>query len=310
MSTGIRSSRESSGSGVVAKLFGRHPLGLAFVAPYVLFILGVLAIPLGYSVWISFHDFFFTAPGADVPPPAFVGFDNYLTVLRDPQIQRSFLNIGVFLVINVPLTLIFSLSIANGLNKILRFKALLRVSFYVPYITASVAVVSVWLFLFREGGLVTNLLGSWAPEPSFLSNPFLAMPTVALYVTWKQLGLFILLFLAALQAIPNELYESAKLDGANAWESFWAVTVPGVRPATVLVTVLATITGANLFTEPYLLTSGGGPDGASTSPVFLMYRIGIEQSKPDVGAALGIILVVLVAAVTLIQRRLVGGKES
>ncbi len=310
MATDLKPQRSSARTGVVSKILGRHPLGLVFVTPYVIFVCGVLAIPLVYSVWISFHDFIFTAPGANVPPAPFVGLDNYVTVLTDPQVQRSFLNIGIFLIINVPLTVVLSLVIANALNKVVRMKTFFRVSYYVPYVTASVAVVSVWLFLFREGGLITSIMGSFAPEPSFLSNPLLAMPTVALYVTWKQLGLFILLYLAALQAIPKELYESASLDGANSWQSFRAVTIPGVRPATVLVTLLSTITGANLFTEPYLLTGGGGPDGASTSPVFLMYRIGIEQSKPDVGAALGVILVICVFIIALVQRRFVGGKDS
>jgi multiple sugar transport system permease protein len=136
------------------------------------------------------------------------------------------------------------------------------------------------------------------------------MPTVALFVTWKQLGFFILLYLAALQNIPNELYESAAVDGGSRWVQFWNVTVPGVRSASVLVVILATITGANLFTEPYLLTAGGGPDGASSSPVFLMYQKGILQGNPDVAAALGVVLVAGILVVTLIQKRLVGGKEE
>ena len=127
------------------------------------------------------------------------------------------------------------------------------------------------------------------------------MPVIALFVTWKQLGFFILLYLAALQNVPKELYESASVDGAGRCRSFMNVTVPGVRPATTLVVILATITGANLFTEPYLLTSGGGPDGASTSPVFVMYQKGIEQGNPDVAAAIGVILVIGVLVISLDQ---------
>ena len=113
------------------------------------------------------------------------------------------------------------------------------------------------------------------------------MPVIALFVTWKQLGLFILLYLAALQGISKDLYDAAAVDRATGFRSFWHVTVPGVRSATTLVVILATITGANLFTEPYLLTNGGGPDGASTSPVFVMYQKGIEQGHPDTAAAIG-----------------------
>lgn len=307
-------SRSAAGQGAPVRKkrrspLGRQPLGLLFSAPYVIYVLGVLAFPLGYAVYISFHDFFFTAPGVQVDRP-FVGLDNYVTVLSDPAVQRSFLNIGVFLLINVPLTVGLSLVLANALNRVQKLKTFFRVSYYVPYVTASVAVVGVWLFLFQDNGLINSLLGPLAPTPSWLVNSWLAMPTVALYVTWKQLGFFILLYLAALQNIPEELYESASVDGANKRVQFWNITVPGVRSASVLVVLLATITGANLFTEPYLLTGGGGPDGASSSPVFLMYQKGILQGNPDVAAALGVVLVIGVLLIALIQRRLVGGKED
>ena len=157
---------------------------------------------------------------------------------------------------------------------------------------------------------MNQILGPLAPDPSWLINPYLAMPTIALFVTWKQLGFFILLYLAALQAVPQELYESAATDGAGGVRTFFSVTVPGVRSATLLVLLLATITGANLFTEPYLLTNGGGPNGASTSPVLLMYQKGLEQGNPDVAAAIGVILVILVLILALIERKLVGDEES
>ena len=127
--------------------------------------------------------------------------------------------------------------------------------------TASVAVIGVWLWLFNSSGLVDGLLGPLAPKPSWLVNEFWAMPIIALVVTWKQLGFYVLLYLAALQAIPRELYEAAEVDGAGVVRRFLAITVAEVRPATTLVVILATIIGANLFTEPYLLTGGGGPMG-------------------------------------------------
>ncbi|HEY8458041.1 MAG TPA: sugar ABC transporter permease [Actinopolymorphaceae bacterium] len=278
-------------------------LGPLFIAPYVIFLVAIFAYPLGFAIYMSFHDYFFTAPGAEVERP-FVGFANYATVLADPAVRQSFANIAVFLVINVPLTVALSLVLATALNGAIRFRTFFRVSYYVPYITASVAVVGVWLFLFNSRGLVNTLLGPLAPDPSWLINERLAMPTIALYVTWKGLGFYILLYLAALQNVPKELYESASVDGAGRWRSFWAVTVPGVRPATILVVILSTITGANLFTEPYLLTGGGGPDGASSSPVLLMYQRGIEQGNPDIASAIGVILVIAILLVALIQRRL------
>lgn len=289
-------------------VLGRHPVGMILAAPYAVYIAVVFAYPFGFSVWMSFHDYFFAAPGAIVDHP-FVGLGNYTTVLSDPAVRQAFGNIGIFLIINVPLTTALALVLAVALNKVVHARTFLRVAFYVPYVTASVAVVGVWLFLFNSGGLVNSILGPLAPDPSWLVNEGLAMPVIALFVTWKQLGFFILLYLAALQNVPGELYESASVDGANGWQKFWSVTVPAVRSSTALVVILALITGANLFTEPYLLTGGGGPNGASASPVLLMYQRGIQQGEPDVAAALGVLLVIGVLVVAWINRRFIEGKD-
>jgi multiple sugar transport system permease protein len=267
------------------------------------FLAVVFAYPLGLAAWISFHDYFFAAPGAAVDRP-FVGFDNYVTALTDPGVRQSFLNVLVFLVINVPLTLVLSLLLATALNAAIRGRTFLRVSYFIPYISASVAVVAVWLFLFSNNGMVNQLLGPLAPDPSWLVNSKLAMPLIALFVTWKQLGFFILLYLAALQGVPKELYEAAAVDGAGKFRTLTNITIPGVRTVTTLVVILSTIIGANLFTEPYLLTNGGGPNGASTSPVFVMYQRGIEQGNPDVAAAIGVLLVIGVLIISLINKRL------
>jgi multiple sugar transport system permease protein len=282
---------------------GRQPIGLIFGAPYALFIAVLFAYPLGLAVWISFHRYFFAAPGVSVPRP-FVGLANYQAVLSDPAVRQAFFNILVFLVINVPLTVVLSLLLATALNAAIPFRTFFRISFYAPYVTASVAIVGVWLFMFSTGGVASNALGPLAPTPSWLINQHWAMPSIAVFVTWKQLGFFILLYLAALQNVPKELYEAALMDGASRWHRLMSVTVPGVRPATTLVTLLAIVTGANLFTEPYLLTGGGGPNGKSASPVLLLYQTGIEQNHPDFASALGVILVIGVLLVVGVQRLL------
>ncbi len=288
--------------GGLATVFGRQPLGIAFAAPYAVFLALIFAYPVGLAVWISFHDYFFTAPGVAVDRP-FVGLDNYTAVLGDADVHKAFLNVAVFLVINVPLTVILSLVLATALNGAVRGRIFFRVSYFVPYISASVAVVAVWLFLFSNGGFVNQLLGPLAPDPSWLINKGLAMPLIALFVTWKQLGFFILLYLAALQNVGKELYESASMDGAGRLGQFRNITVPGVRPATTLVVILSIITGANLFTEPYLLTNGGGPNGASASPVLLMYQRGIEQGNPDTAAAIGVLLMIGVLIIAFVNKR-------
>ena len=287
---------------------GRNPLrrqliGYLFVSPWVVFFVGIFAFPLCFAVWMSFYEYFFAAPGADVDRP-FVGFDNYTAALTDEQVRESFRNVIVFLVINVPLTVVLAIGLAIALNAAIPFRTFFRTAYFVPYVTASVATIAVWLWLFSSDGLVNRLLGPLAPDPPFLINETLAMPTIAVYVTWKQLGFYVLLYLAALQNVPKELYEAAGIDGAGRWGKFRNVTWPGVRPATTLIVVLSVITGSNLFTEPYLLTGGGGPNGASATPVFVLYQRGIEQGDAGYAAAIGVLLVIFVAIVSLLAKYL------
>ncbi|HEY7606673.1 MAG TPA: sugar ABC transporter permease [Actinomycetota bacterium] len=285
------------------RLLGRQPVGYLFVAPYILFLFLIFAYPLGFAVYMSFHDYFFAAPGAVVDRP-FVGLDNYTTALADPALRRATLNVVIFIAINVPLTVFVGLLLATALNAAIPFRTFWRASYFVPYVTASVAVIGVWQWLFSSGGLVNSVLGPLAPDPSWLVNRFWAMPIIALFATWKQLGFYVLLYLAALQNISEELYEAAEVDGAGPVRRFWHITVPGVRPATTLVVIAATITGANFFTEPYLLTGRGGPAGASVSPVLLMYTEGIEQGHAGYAAAIGVLLALGVMVVSLVNRYL------
>jgi multiple sugar transport system permease protein len=283
------------------QIVGAHPIGYLFVLPYLIFLAAIYGYPFFFAIYISFYDYFFAAPGADVSRP-FVGLRNYVNVLQDPLFHVAMRNIVIFLVINVPLTVVVALVLATALNGAIPFRAFFRGAYFVPYITASVAMVGVWYWLVSGFGLVAGLLGSHAPNPPFLVNAFWAMQMIAYYVTWKGLGFYVLLFLAALQNIPRELYEAASVDGAGRIRSFLTVTVPGVRPATTLVVILAIITGASIFTEPYLLTSGGGPDNQSVSPVFLIYRYGIEQNHPGYASAIGVLLVIGILAVAAVNR--------
>lgn len=282
-------------------MFGDQPIGYLFAAPFVLYLVGIYAYPFFFAIYMSFYDYFFAAPGAQVVRPL-VGLANYARALQDPLFHIAIRNVIIFLVINVPLTVAVSMVLATALNAAIPFRVFFRAAYYVPYITASVAAVGIWLWLFSGFGLVNKIFGSFAPSPSWLINASWAMPIIAIYVSWKGLGFYILLYLAALQTIPRELYEAANVDGAGRVRSFLTVTVPGLRPATLLVVITSVITGANFFTEPYLLTGGGGPDNQSVSPVFLIYRFGIEQNHPGYAAAIGLLLAVGVLIISGINR--------
>lgn len=295
-------------SRVPALLRGRRSAaqvaGYLFILPYLVFLGLFIAYPLAFAVWMSFYDYFFAAPGANVERP-FIGLENYRNLLLQDETFRTTLgNILVFIAVNVPLTVALAIVLATALNANVPGRAFFRTSYYVPYVTASVAVIAVWGYLFFSGGLVNRILGDLAPEPSWLINKTWAMIVIALLVTWKQLGYYVLLYLAALQNVPRQLYEAAEVDGAGILGKFWHITVPGLRPATVLVVILSTIIGANLFTEPYLLTNGGGPQDQTLSPVLYMYRQGIVQADAGYGAAIGVTLSLAVLAIAAVQRYL------
>lgn len=277
-------------------------MGYLFILPYLVFLGALIAYPLGFAVWMSFYDYFFAAPGAEVDRP-FVGLENYRNlILQDATFRTTLGNILVFIVINVPLTVALALVLATALNASIPGRTFFRTSYYVPYVTASVAVIAVWGYLFFSNGLVNRILGGLAPEPSWLINRTWAMIVIALLVTWKNLGYYVLLYLAALQNVPRQFYEAAEVDGAGVLSKFWYVTVPALRPATLLVVILSTIIGANLFTEPYLLTNGGGPEDQTLSPVLYMYRQGIVQADAGYGAAIGVTLSLVVLAIAAVQR--------
>jgi multiple sugar transport system permease protein len=301
MAVAATPTRQNSPYARLLSWLGANPIGYLFIAPYVIFVVGIYGYPVVFAIYMSFFDYFFASPGAIVDRP-FIGLQNYIAVLSDPLFHLAMRDVVIFIVINVPLTVVLSIVLATALNGSLPFRAFFRAAYYIPYVTASVAVVSIWLWLFSGSGLVNTVLGGLAPNPPWLVNAFWAMPLIAFYVTWKQLGFYILLYLAALQNIPTQLYDAAKVDGAGRLRTFFVVTVPGVQAATTLVVVVATIVGANFFTEPYLLTGGGGPDGQSTSPVLLMYQSGIEQNHPGYAAAIGVLLTIAVLLVSAFNR--------
>jgi len=167
---------------LINRVAGRHPVGVALVAPYMIFLGLIYGYPILLAIYMSFHDYFFAAPGAVVDRP-FVGLANYSTALADPAFRRSLLNVVIFLVINVPLTVVLALVLATALNAALPFRTFFRSSFYLPYVTASVALIGVWLWLFNSDGLVNGILGDAAPDPTWLLNCSWAIPIIAFFAT-------------------------------------------------------------------------------------------------------------------------------
>lgn len=277
-------------------------VGWAFAAPFVILFLLFLAFPILASFVLSFTSFGLR----DLANPigaTFVGLENYANLLGDAKFWASLGNTVYFVVVGVPLTLVSGLLIANALNRgIRRFQTVFRVGYYLPVITSIVAIAVVWRFLLNpDVGLVNMLLsGIGIQGPAWLADPALAMPSIIVMAVWRNLGFAMIVFLAGLQAIPKMLYEAASIDGAGRWQSFRFVTLPGLRPTILFMTVITTIGYLQLFEEPFVMT-GGGPLDKTLSVTMYMYQQGFTFFHQGYASSVAYVLFVIVAFVAFLQ---------
>ena len=279
-------------------LRGSNPVGYLFTLPYLIFFAVFTAYPVGFAFYLTVHNWNIVRD--DKP---FVGARNYERLLSDELFWKALVNTFVFLIVHIPLQIAIALFLAVILNQKIRARAFFRVSFFLPFVTSGAIISLIWLRLYADDGLLNGVLGQVGlPEVGWLSNPRLAMPSIAIMATWKNVGYYLMIFLAALQSIPVQLYEESYLNGANAWQRFWYITLPLLNPAMVLVVVLSTIGGFSLFVEPFVMT-GGGPVDSTLSIVLYLYRQAFQFLRMGYAATLGVALALLIFVVTLVQRR-------
>ncbi len=286
--------------GLGTSLRRSNPVGYLFTLPYLIFFTVFVAYPVGFAFYLTVHSWNIVRP-----EKPFVGFRNYERLLSDELFYKALQNTFVFLVVHIPLQIAVALLLAVVLNQKIRGRAFFRVAFFLPFVTSGAIISLIWLRLYADDGLLNNALNSVGlPALGWLSSPRLAMPSIAIMATWKNVGYYLMIFLAALQAIPSQLYEESYLNGANAWQRFWYITLPLLNPAMVLVVVLSTIGGFSLFVEPFVMT-GGGPVDSTLSIVLYLYRQAFQFLRMGYAATLGVALALIIFAVTLLQRRLV-----
>jgi multiple sugar transport system permease protein len=279
--------------------------GLLMAAPYAGFLLLFSLVPLGFAVYLVFTSWDL------VSAPQFVGLDNVKTLFRDARFWDSIRNILLFLLIHIPLQIAIALALACALDRPLAMRSFWRAAFFLPVVISGAVVTILWSSLYAtDVGLLNNLLGELgvAPVP-WLTDPTIAMPAIAVMVTWKNVGFYVIIYLAGLQYVPKSCYEAIDLEGATRWQRFRHVTLPLLRPQTALVAALSTINGFQLFIEPYIMT-GGGPLRSTLSPVLYMYKNAFSYQKMGYAATIGLALAMIIAAVLLFQRRLVGRTEA
>ncbi|HKA43189.1 MAG TPA: sugar ABC transporter permease [Burkholderiales bacterium] len=283
------------------------PFAWVFVGPALLVIGVFFLLPVAAALGLSLTDFDIYAL-ADLDNLRFVGLDNYLRMLQTPLFWQALGNTLYFVVVGVPLSIAVSLGAALLLHsRLARFRSFFRTALFAPVVTSLVAVAVVWRYLFHTRyGMVNHVLDQLGVQPiDWLGDPHWAMPTIILFAAWKNFGYNMVIFLANLQAIPEELYEAARIDGASWFRQLLHVTLPMLGPTLLLVGILTTAGYFQLFAEPYVMTQGG-PLHSTVSMLYFMYEEGFKWWNFGVASAVALLLFGLIFAVTWLLLRLSG----
>ena len=275
-------------------------MGYLMSAPYIIYFIIFSAFPIFFSFFLIFHRWNI------VGPMKWVGLANFNMMFSDPLFWTSIYNTIIFLLIHIPLQVVVALVLAEVLNQKIKARAFFRAAFFMPVVVSGVVVTILWKQLYStDTGLLNNLLMAIGfGKVEWLTSTAMAMPSIALMATWKNVGLYMILFLAGLQSVPAYMYEAADIDGATTLQKFRYITIPAINPVIIMVLILSTIGGFSLFIEPYVMT-GGGPLNSTLSTVLYIYRQGFSFYKMGYAATLGFMLAAIIFVVVLIQRKFI-----
>lgn len=279
--------------------------GWLLTAPYSAFLLAFAIYPIVFAIVLVFlHWDLVTAP-------TFAGADNVRLLATDARFWRAVANTFIFLGIHVPLQIATALALALALNRQLAGRGFWRAAFFLPVVISGAVVAILWSNLYAtDVGLINRLLMKIGLSPvPWLTDPRTAMPAIAVMVTWKNVGFYVIIYLAGLQYIPRSCQEAIELEGASSWQRFRYLTLPSLLPQTILVVTLSTINGFQLFIEPYVMT-GGGPLRRTYSVVLYLYNNAFSYQKMGYAATIGVALALIIGAVVFVQRRVIGRAEA
>lgn len=267
-----------------------------FIAPFLGLYCWLLVYPLVYGMVMSFH-YNDLLTGFS----KFVGWENYVQLFDDPLFRRAILNTFLFVIMTVPVFVAAGLLIALAANRNTRGGTILRVLFFGPHVLSVTVVTLIWktVYLPNVGMLDSAASSLGLDPPTVLQNPKLAMAAIALVTVWWAVGLPMMLFIAALQQIPGDIYEAAKLDSAGRRRIFWTITIPQIRHMIVLVAIIEIVLQFQVFGQIHLLT-GGGPNNATRPLVMMIYELGFKEwSVGYAAAASEVLFVIMLVAATL-----------
>jgi len=276
-----------------------------FVAPALVALGLFFFLPVAAALILSFTDFDIYAV-ADIGNLRFVGLDNYIHLLETPLFWKALGNTVWFVLLGVPLSIMMSLAAALLLdNKLARFKGFFRTVYFAPVVTTLVAVAVIWRYLLHtKYGLINWALGGIGIGPvDWLGDPHWSMPAIVLFAVWKNFGYNMIIILAGLQTIPEELHEAARIDGASAFQRLRHVTLPGLAPVLLVVSILTMAGYFQLFAEPYVMTQGG-PVESTVSILYFMYEQGFRWWNLGFASAIAFVLFLIMFALTLVQLKI------
>jgi len=271
--------------------------GLLFILPNVLGFMIFIMIPVLVSFGLSFTDW------DGFGDPNFVGFTNYVKMFSNTTFKISFWNTLYFTVVSVPVTLALSLVVANALKDGIKGIKIFRTAFFLPYLSATVAVAVVWQLLYHPSlGPINQVLMSIGIEnpPKWLSSSDWAMTSIIIMTIWKSVGYYMVIFLAGLQGIPEYLYEASEIDGANKLQQFFKITIPSLSPTIFFTTIIAIINSFKVFDQVYMLTEGG-PGRATNVLAYTVYIEAFTRHRMGYASAMAYILFIMIMIVTLVQ---------
>jgi ABC-type sugar transport system permease subunit len=285
------------------RLNHRALAGYLFISPALIFLALFAFGPFLFTIWVSLHDWNMLTPVREMP---WRGLANYRYLLfDDPLFRETLRNTVFFAVFSVAISVVLALLVALVLNGPVRLRAFWRAAFFIPYITIPVAIAIVWRNMMNSRyGMLNGLLDQVGlPQQPFLSSIDQALPSLIGIAVWQSIGYYMIIFLAGLQAIPADLYEAGRLDGANSWRLFWGITLPLLRPTLLFVVVVNTLNALQVFDLPFIMTDGG-PVNATNTIVFNMYETAFKNLRMGRATAMAVILFLIIFAITMIQLRL------
>jgi len=270
------------------------------VSPYLVFVTVFVVFPVLFCFFLTFNKWNI------ISPMKYIGIDNYSRLFHDRLFWKSIGNTLKFLLLHIPLQLIVSLFLAYLLNQKLKAAPFFRASFFMPVIVSGVVVTILWQQLLgNDTGLINRLLAPVGiSKIGWLVDPDVAIYSIAIMATWKNLGLYVILFLVGLQTVPTQYYEAAKMEGASRWQQFYHITLPMINPTIFMVVILSTIGGFSLFIEPYIMT-GGGPLNTTLSAVLYIYKQAFQYYNMGYSATLGFFYALMIMTVVVIQKKLI-----